>query len=159
MKSAFKSHSVCTLIWSQHFLILKYGKTTIKSGSSASGCSSGVKAPVSEVNEMSFRGRSHFNPAFLQLCEPDSVKSSILSHQIHAVTSANQICLLTVPWREQMSYYQLAHTSPLPYWCRGLKYPPLSQDTLSSWCTSCRPNAADACYLQKHWKGHLAHTN
>lgn len=31
-------------------------------------------------------------------------------------------------------------------------FPTVSQDTLSSWCSSCCQNASDACYLQQHRK-------
>lgn len=104
-----------------------------------------------------------FNLASPQLCEPDTVKSSHLSDQILAVTSPNPICLLAVPRRQQMSYYQMAHTSLSPNGYRELKYPPtISQGTLSSWCSSC------CCRMQRMHvtcgntgsrSRHLAYTN
>lgn len=58
-----------------------------------------------------------------------------------------------MPWRQQMSFYQMARTI---LWSNGdgeLKYfPAVSQDTPPSWCSSCCLNATDACYLQKHRK-------
>lgn len=66
--------------------------------------------------------RSSFNPVSLQLCKPDTVKSSHLSYKIHAFASANQIYLLTVPWRQQMSYSRMASTCLSPNGYRGLQY-------------------------------------
>lgn len=91
-----------------------------------------------------------FNLASMQLCEPDSVKSSHLSDQIHAVTSPNQIFLLTVLWRQQMSYYQMAYTSLVPNGYRWLKYSPQYPRT---------PCPADAAAVARMQRMHVTCRN
>ena len=88
--------------------------------------------------------------AFLQLCEPDTVKSSHLSDQIHAVTSPNLICLITVPWKKRLSSYQMAPTSLSPNGYRAVEYSPQNPST---------PCPADAAAVARMRRMHVTCRN